>query len=267
MADHNSKPPQVVINALMASGFPLQTAVARVIQHVPQCELIAEEFPWRDEISGDQFLDLIAKKGPFIAAIECKKTQKEILTFLQPEDGDDDAIRARCVYLTQIQDSTKRMELYCRDWRLRPKSAESMFCVVSTSESGKDQRMLERDAHLIVRGTDAYARYYIRNYEKKQVPEPDTVIVSLIVTNAKIFVAKYNPANLDLETGEFPLPLSATVSAVPWVRFRKAFMSGSEDVGHRTVFVVRAAELATWLAKLDMTQTTPEGVRSHIEWR
>jgi hypothetical protein len=267
MSDQNAKPPQVIINALMASGFPFQTAVARVVQHVPQCDLVAEEFPWRDEISGEQFLDLVAQKGPFIVAIECKKTQKEILTFLQPEDNDDDVIRARCVYLTQILDSTKRLELYCSDWRLRPKSAESMFCVVSTSESGKDQRMLERDAHLIVRGTDAYARYYIRHFKTKQVPIPDTLIVSLIVTNAKIFVATYNPANLDLETGQFPVPLPAAVSPVPWVRFRKAFTSGSGDMGDRTVFIVRATELATWLSKLDMTQTTPEGVKSQIQWR
>jgi hypothetical protein len=127
--------------------------------------------------------------------------------------------------------------------------------------------MLERDAHLIVRGTDAYARYYIQNFRVKQGPEPDTLIVSLIVTNAKLFVAGYNPADLDLETGQFPLPLPATVSPVPWVRFRKAFTSGSEDVGDRTVFVVRATELATWLGKLDMTQTTPEGIKSHIQWR
>jgi hypothetical protein len=267
MVDQSPETPQAAINALMASGFPFQTAVARVVQQVPRCELIAEEFPWRDEISGDQFLDLVVRKDSFIVAVECKKTQKEILIFLQPGDGNGDVICARCVYLNQIQDSTKRMELFCSDWRLRPKSAESMFCVVSTSDSGKDQRMLERDAHRIVSGTDAYALRYIKDFKVKQDPEPDTLIVPLIVTNARLFVAQYNPADIDLETGQFPLPLPATLSPVSWVRFRKAFTSGSRDVGNRTVFVVRATALATWLGKLDMTQTTPEGVKVHIPWR
>ena len=40
----NSDPPQVVTNALLASGFPFQTAVAQVIrQAAPRYTLIGEE--------------------------------------------------------------------------------------------------------------------------------------------------------------------------------------------------------------------------------
>lgn len=56
-------------------------------------------------------------------------------------------------------------ELFCRDWRLSPKSAESAFCVVSTSASGKDQRLLERDAQLLVHATDAYAKRYKADFK------------------------------------------------------------------------------------------------------
>lgn len=263
MADQNPEKPQAVINALMASGFPFQTAIARVVSQAPRCNLIAEEFPWRDEIGGDQFLDLVAMKPPFfVVTVECKKTQKEILTFLQPDRGNGDAICVRCVYLTHIQDSTKRLELFCSDWQLKPKSAESAFCVVSTSDSGKDQRMLERDAQRIVRGTDAYAQRYKR--EPKEVSQFDTLIVPVIVTNAKLFVAQYDPGDVSLETGQFPVPLPATLSPVQWVRFRKAFTSGGRDVGDRTVFVVNATALATWLDKLDIIKQTPEDGKVHI---
>src|SRR5437870_3851625 len=134
---------RAVISALLASGFPFQTAIAEVAQQVPHCKLLAEEFPWRDDTGNDRFLDLIIVKHDFIVTIECKKTQKEIFTFLQSTAVlERDAIRSRCLYLHQIQDATKRLELYCGEWEIKPRSRESEFCVISTSDSGKDQRML-----------------------------------------------------------------------------------------------------------------------------
>jgi hypothetical protein len=46
----------------------------------------------------------------------------------------------------------------CETWKLRPKSPSCEFCIVSTSTSGKDQRLLERDASLLIRATDAFGR-------------------------------------------------------------------------------------------------------------
>lgn len=197
--------------------------------------------------------------------IECKKTQKEMLTFLRPGPADGDVNRARCLYLRQIQDSTRRMELFCSDWLLMPKSAEAAFCVVSTSDSGKDQRMLERDVQLLVRATDAYAQRYKRNL-RPQFPELDILFVPLLVTNAKLFVADYDPADVSLDSGQFSTPLPATVSPSPWVRFRKAFPSAGKDVGDRTVFVVAAPALPEFLGKLDTTSSVPsEEGKTHIQ--
>jgi hypothetical protein len=113
------------------------------------------------------------------------------------------------------------MELYCSDRQLMPKSPESAFCVVSTSDSGKDQRMLERDAQLLMRATDAYALRFKRDL-RPQFPEPDFLFLPLLVTNAKLFVADYDPADVSLDTGQFAMPLPVTASPVRWVRFRKA---------------------------------------------
>jgi len=257
MADQpDSEVLQAVINALLASGFPFQTAVAQVVSQCQGYRLAGEEVAWRDDAGADQFLDLVAHRGHVVIPIECKKTQKEILTFLQPSPADRDVNRARCIYLSKIQDSARRSLLFCSDWQLMPKSPESAFCVVSTSASGKDQRMLERDVQQLVRGTDAYARR-CRDERSVDTSLLDTLIVPLLVTNAKLFIAEYDPANVSFESGQFAMPPQAKVSPIRWVRFRKAFTSVGKDVGDRTVFVVAAPAFPGFLRKLDTIDAGP----------
>jgi len=266
MADEESGLQQQAIGALLASGFPFQTAVSQIVRQATDWDVSAEEFPWRDESGTDHFLDLVGAKYFFVVTIECKKTQKEVLTFLQPGGVNGDVIRKRCLYLTQIQDSTRRMELFCSDWRLSPKSAESAFCVVSTSASGKDQRLLERDAQLLVRATDAYAKRYKVDFKVTHNPEHDRVIVPIIVTNARLLVAEYDAGAVSLETGQLPISSASNLVEVPWVRFRKALTTSARDVGDRTVFIVRATELVAWLKGLEFAgKPVPESEgRVHI---
>jgi hypothetical protein len=252
----NLETPQPVISALLASGFPFQTAIAKVVRQSRGYSLVGEEVAWRDDGGTDQFLDLVAQRGHAVIPIECKKTQKEMLNFLRPSPVDGDVNRARCVYLSQVQDSTRRSLLFCSEWQLMPKSAESAFCVVSTGASGKDQRMLERDVQQLIRGTDAYARR-CKDEHNVNATLPDTLILPLLVTNAKLFVADYDPADVSLDTGQFAMPPPAKVSPVPWVRFRKAFTSSGKDVGDRTVFVVAAAAFPEFLGKLDTISSGP----------
>jgi hypothetical protein len=249
--DQDSSTKQAVISALLASGFPFQTAITEVVRRVPDCRVVAEEFPWRDDTGVDRFLDLVVHRHNLIVTIECKKTQKEIFTFLQPTGtSQTSVIRSRCLYVSQIQDPTKRLELFCGDWDIKPKSLESAFCVVSTSDSGKDQRLLEKDAQLLVRGTDAYGRY-LKPGKKNALGEPDRVIVPVIVTNAKLFNANYDPNDVSLDTGQLPVMPPPDISTLEWVRFRKAFTAANRDVGERTVFVVAAASLQRFLHDLD----------------
>jgi hypothetical protein len=248
--DPDSSPTLTVINGLLASGFPFQTAITEVVKKVPYYRVAAEEFPWRDEAGADRFLDLIVHTHSFIVTIECKKTQKEIFTFLQPNLNSESVNRARCFFLHQIDDSSKRLELWCCDWDFRPKSLESQFCVVTTSESRKDQRLLEKDAQLLVGGTEAYGRSLTRE-RKTELGEPDRYILPVIVTNAKLFSATYDPNDVSLDTGQLPFTPSPAISTVEWVRFRKAFTAGNQDLGDRTVFVVAATSLERFLQNLD----------------
>lgn len=259
--------PQTVISSLIASGFPFQTAVASAVRQLAGWQVVREELPWRDEDGTDQFLDLVATNGLFVVTIECKKTQKETLTFLRPDSSNEKATKARCLYLQQIQDSTKRMELFCSDCRLAPGSFESMFCIVSTSDSGKDKRLLERDAQRLVRATDAYAFRFQREFKVKAQPEPNRFVVPVIVTNAKMFVADYGTADVSLDTGQFSMPPVAAIAPVDRIRFRKAFTSfRGKDLGDRTVFVVTGTELLAFLSKLDTIDAAPsEEGRVHFQ--
>src|SRR6185369_16899093 len=104
---------------------------------------------------------------------------------------------------TQIEDSSMRLELYCADWQFHPASAESVFCTVSTSASGKDQRLLEKDAQLIVRGADAYGRH-LKKERQHTLGYASRPIIPVIVTNAKLCTASYDPKEISLETGQLP---------------------------------------------------------------
>lgn len=254
-----SKPsvPPAVHAALHASGFPFQTAIEHVVRASSGWKVLASEFPWQDQDGGDQFLDLVAVKAQTYVAIECKKTQKDILTFLRP-GGTQLQLRARLLYSDQIQDMTRRLELYADDWDVGPPSGESEFCVVSTSATGKDQRLLERDAQTLVRATDAYAQRVRDTFSPGSVPESRRIFVPLIVTNADLFEASYSAQDIALDSGQFAKP--ADITAAKRVRFRKAFTSsGGIDLGHRTVFVVSAPYLMAFLDHLGGSAQGPSG--------
>ena len=68
----------------------------------------------------------------------------------------------------------------------------------------------------LVRGTDAYAQRY-KHDRNANVAWQDTLIVPLLVTNAKLFVAEYDPADVSLDTGQFAMPLPAKVLPARWV--------------------------------------------------
>jgi hypothetical protein len=255
--------PVSVRGALMASGFPFQTAVANLISQTPGWSVAHEEFPWQDPGGTDHF-DIVAMNGTVLALLECKKTQRETFTFLRPSLGTgeaQDVRRFRCFFVSQIDDSTRRGEVFCSDWDVSPTSVESMFCVVSTSDRGRDQRLLERDAQTLVRATEAYAYAHRASFTPTAERAPDRLCLPIIVTNAQLFVARYDPAAVSLDTGQFREP-PQDVRSVRWARFRKPFTSeGGIDLGDRTVLVVSAASLADLLLGLGSQSESLRGDR------
>ncbi len=268
MAKSKTKVPAAVLAALQSSGFPFQTAVAHVIRAVAGWSVYASEYPWRTSAGDHQFLDLVATNRNLFLTIECKKTRKDILTFLRPvghsHTGQLDEFR--CLRAGQLRDSTGRPELFCEEWALLPRSTSSEFCVVSTSDSGRDQRLLERDAGLVVRAADAFAHDFPKRFRPDHDGSPSAtrLFVPVIVTNAPIYTARYRPSEVSLESGEFAAQPEEVESA-PWVRFRKAFMSDSGlHLGDRSVFVVNAAAFAEFL---DLIVTSPAQPQDRAEVR
>jgi len=243
--------PESVLAALQSSGFPFQTAVAHVVNPSLGWSLRESEYPWQTPGGDGQFLDIVATNGVFFLTIECKKTRKEILTFLRPLGQSHTGLVEgfRCLRARQMFDSTRRREIFCEEWALKPPSTYSEFCVVSTSESGRDQRLLERDAGFVVRATDAFAHDLRERFQPDRDAALSTACLFLpvIVTNAPIYTARYTPTEVSLESGEF-LILPHEIENAPWVRFRKAFTSdGGPDLGDRSVFVVHATSFAEFL--------------------
>lgn len=261
MTTERAPVPESVLAALQSSGFPFQTAVAHVINPSIGWALHASEYPWQTSNGDGQFLDIVATNGVMFLAIECKKTRKEVLIFLRPLSLSHTGLLEdfRCLRAEQILDSTRRLALFCEEWAISPRSTSSEFCVVSTSASGRDQRLLERDAGVLVRATDAFAQDFRQRFRRDHVPAPSSACLFLpvIVTNAPIYTARYKPPEVSLETGEFSV-LPREVDAVPWVRFRKAFTSdGGADLGERSVFVVHAASFADFLKQVAPAPVQP----------
>ena len=210
MSESTPSVPDAVRASLQNSGFPFQTAVTHAVAAKARegWAVYASEFPWQSLDGETRFLDLVAAlNASFYLAIECKRTRKEIFTFLRPVGLSDTGPveRFRCLHAEQVQDSTKRLEVFCEEWALHPRSTESEFCVVSTSDSGKDQRLLERDAGLLVNAADALAD----TLRGRFVPDMDApaivsqLVLPVIVTNAPLYSARYRPTDISLESGQF----------------------------------------------------------------
>lgn len=270
MGESETKVPEAVLAALQSSGFPFQTAVANVIRAVPGWSVYASEYPWRTSTGDNQFLDIIATNNSLFLTIECKKTRKEILTFLRPLGHLHTGLVEdfRCLRAEQTRDSWRRIELFCEEWALHPRSTCSEFCVVSTSDSGRDQRLLERDAGVVVRAADAFGFDFQKRFRPDHDPSPSAacLVVPVIVTNAPIYTARYNPSEVSLESGEFVGP-PKEVDSTPCVRFRKAFMSDvGPDLGDRSVFVVNAAAFAEFLDLIAAAPVQPQDrARVHFQ--
>jgi len=245
--------PEAVQQSLKSSGFPFQTAVAHVIRNSKGWSIHASEYPWRAG-NDDRFLDVVATNGKFFITVECKKTRQETFTFLRPL-GDSNTGHVedfRGLRADRYDVIPPQAHLFCETWGLWPKSPCSEFCIISTSKSGKDQRLLERDASLVVGATDAFAQDIQEHLGLGHTLSPPYLFLPVIVTNAKIFTARYKPSEVSLDTGEF-YELPKEIEEASWVRFSKTFAAGRRrDLGLRSLFVVNATALENFLQNLEI---------------
>jgi hypothetical protein len=241
---------KAISGALTASGFPFQLAVRDVFQR-SDWVIVEEEFPWRDPLGKDEFLDIVSAPSSsnrkVIATVECKKTTKEVYSFLLPPRNQRDVETFSGLGCRAIQDSSPRLVLEVGVWKLLPYGVDAAFCVTSDS-SKASERLLEKEAQKLIRATDAFASALRQGKTKAGSVLVECLFVPIIVTNANLYVVPFDPLrDVSLAKGTFEgAPPNA--DPISYVRFRKAFVSGAKgQPSERSVFVVNVEFLQRFL--------------------
>ena len=259
IANANSEIPQPVLDALKGSGFPFQTAVAHVIECSKEWYVDATEYPWRGPEHADRFLDIVALGKELLLAIECKKSAKENWTFLLPLGGESSTGQVedfRCLNVVEYEPGRATLMVRHETWNVWPPSPSSEFCIIGSGGSGS-QRLLERDASLLIGATEALARDVKEYHHHKHALPCPFLVIPVIVTNAPLFTARYEPTEVSLDSGEFG-DRPSEMKSVSFIRFAKTLIAGQgRDVGYRSIFVVNATQLPKFLTALAKSTKQP----------
>ncbi len=245
------------------SGFPLQIGLAHAIgasQHDHGWRVLHQEHGWKHEHTGESgFIDLVVenKYRTVILNIECKRLQEATWQFLLP--APDDEHRRHCKFWATNGNRSGPTYFDWVDLTIEPTSYESGFCVVA-GQDAKSRPMLERIAATVVESTEALAQEEatlkvmgLRTY------------INVIVTTAKLEVCKFDPNQINLETGTIA---DAKYESIPYIRFRKQLsvlskpLEGLEwneglhliaKARENTVLVVHATKVIQLLKELEIS--------------
>ena len=254
MPDVEEPVPKAVFDSLQKSGFPFQTAIAHVISCAgKRWEIHASEYPWRSLDNDDNFLDIAATNSEIVLTVECKKTTNVSYTFLLPLGRINTGYVPdfRCLYAEYLphDPNPAAQSTLLNIW---PQSPSSEFCVVSTASS--NERLLERNASLLIRGTVSLAQDVQEHVKlnSKLGEKLPRAYLPIIVTNAKLFTARYEPTEISLDGGMFKKQ-PEDIAPAPWVRLSKPFIADrGRDFGHLSIFVVNATDLHEFLNLLEL---------------
>lgn len=245
-----------LLNLVNASGFLFQLRVEQEIKATQpyrrgNWEIAAREHRWFDPQEGAEgFIDLVLISGVGRMVIECKRVTDGHWVFLIP-DKRDRVSRARTLWT--MRSRTNEVVANWHDFSVMPPSPETAFCIVR-GQGEKDTPMLERLASLVLRSVESLANEEL-NYSARSEGNP-CIYFPVIITNASLHVCRFDPATIDISTGQIT---NANFQQVPYIRFRKNFSSkllsrqeyrDIEKVNQdneRTVFVVNSVDLANTL--------------------
>ena len=264
---------QSLLNIINASGFLFQLRVEREIRRMHQHRdanwaVVSREHRWTDPLSSsERFIDLVLQSYAGRMVVECKRVQDATWVFLI-DDGKVDIGRARLLwtYLTGEHGPASGWD----EFRFSYSSPESSFCVVRGQGEG-DAPMLERLAGLVLRSTEVLAQQELQMGTKRPYG-PAWIYLPAIVTNAKLYISKFNPDEIDIQSGTLS---DADFQAVPMVRFRKALsttitannvvtsLQKAAEEQQRTVFVINADNLKSVLPGAEIF---PFGTSGSDKW-
>jgi len=254
-----------------SSGFPLQIRIAEIVGSSSIWRVLLEEHPWASaETQSEGFIDIIIEgRDPVdfqAMVIECKRVRQTSWVFLIPKPSPNERTHAR---LWHSRHNYKKWNNFgWEDRQTEPKSYESKFCAIQGQEGGR-KTLLERTASELVNSIESLA-YQEKELEERRFQEDPTnyqrwfqrVYIPVIVTTAKLIVARFDPSSISLVDGS--LPSNAVFNTVPYVRFRKSlsssvaysFQQTLQDVHkqtERTVFVVNAEGFHDFIENWEIT--------------
>ena len=264
MSDYNER------TQINASGFPFQIRVeheirSRYSEH--RWRVSAVEHKWKNKATGQEgFIDIIVEKNPVLGIshyliIECKRMKMGGCVFL---NGPEDSEEHRAILL-DFRKSHNGEEHPCwRKYDPDPRSLIATFCTVP-GQHDKQTPMLERICDSLLDSAESLAD---EMFSKAPKPQPGSLgikslFIPAIVVNTELKSCAIDPKDITLDEGELKDGHGALASA-PYIRFQKNFgtrynsldnavdLKDINKANQRTVFVVNAGSLVTFLARWEI---------------
>lgn len=257
------------LRTLNDSGFPLQVAVQRCInettsQHGWQVKY--SEHAWLDHRDGRcGFLDLVLQNehGTSYIAVECKRPRDTEWVFLQSDGTVQKRVHAQgwVSYFT----GGEMPRFGWSQLAVDPACPEAKFCAVRGQNTSERITLIEKTAAELTLATECLAMEH-KNY-RHPTSDDLKLFFSVIVTTAKLTVARFDPTAISLSDGTLG---KAEFESVPFVRFRKQlgvhhslltpdqYLAGS-DIAYMkesTVFVVSAEFVTTFLMDFEVRDSS-----------
>lgn len=262
-----------VLKQVGKSGFPFQLKVEQVVlnsQRDHHWTLASREHPWvNPETTSSGFIDLVLQHEQFTTfrlVVECKRVKADDSRqlrwiFLYPDSALKPTELASCLEVEGWIDRASTTPTWndARIWdtvRVFPDSLQSEFCILPSDEQRR-QPILESLAAGVLDSTEGLADEEVKITISQNHPNRRLFIFPVIVTNAELAVCQFDSAAVDVSDGTLD-PTGTTLSAVPFIRFRKSLdthfpegrfadLYSANRARERTVFVVNAASLPAFL--------------------
>jgi hypothetical protein len=217
------------------SGFPFQMAVTWHIEQSSRehgWKIVVEEHPWKHpERGGEGFVDQIIQhehESVFKALLECKrvKSNGKLVFLLSPSNS---RATGRLSLFWTHKSSAHRTVNGWHDFSFTPMSQETSFCVLK--DDSNKQTLFERIADELLPAMEAIGIEEMTLMGDTSLALRDTMCyLPIVVTNASLYTANFDPATLDMKSGRFPVG-ACEFKEVPCIRFRKSL--GTHVTMHR----------------------------------
>ena len=263
-----------------SSGFPFQVGLIKEIERTFKdhaWKVDVGEHRWNHaELRESGYIDLIVSHNSYIftVLIECKRMREGNLIFLTPEGSSPDCSRLSAFFTAQGTHLAEDMGAnlakdvyYWADTDFAPPSKEAEFCIMK----GQDEKnpMLEKIADGLLPAVEAVGLEYLALISRGKGWEDNRLFLPVIVTNAELRTATYDPANTSMATGELEED-KCVFASVPFIRFRKslsthypshlshaikskqggATLEQASKANERTILVINSLAVSDTLKKL-----------------